>query len=127
MISPKTGVTSKGKWFLFNVTDDFHFIFIKCWKKYLSKNIVLKAINEAKRTRKTIEIEAEDKSWPLIFALPTAPLKFKEQDSMTDNFLIFGPYKRNDESNLLLLRSEKEGKKSKLQPNEKQMKTRCIW
>ena len=70
--------------------------------------------------------------WPKIYALPGAPLKFKDNESMTDNFLIFGPYRRSSNSNLLLmqnidgdlmLRDEYE-KRNNIQRSKR---TRCLW
>lgn len=72
------------------------------------------------------------KQWPRIYALPAAPLKFKEHNLMTNNFLIFGPYIRNSNSNLLLmqnvdgelmLRDEYEKRNSIV----RKTRTRCLW
>lgn len=112
------------KWFLFNISDDFTYIFVKNWGRYLSKKVVLKAIREAKDSKKAVGVSAVNKSWPKIYALPSAPLQFKEKESMTDNFLIFGPYLRHAESNLLLLRSESKNKSTEQSRNER---TRCLW
>lgn len=103
----------------------------------------MEAIQQAKEKNRAVPMVANDcedddpqvaslKRWPRIYALPTAPLKFKEHDSMTENFLIFGPYKRLANSNLLLmqnvdgeliLRDEYE-KKNNI---TRSTRTRCLW
>lgn len=85
----------------------------------------MKSIESAKMSNKTIQVMATDKSWPRIYALPSAPLNFKEQHLMTENFIIFGPYPRDNESNLLLLRNEESQKKKNRQTTP--FKTRCLW
>jgi hypothetical protein len=115
---------SKYKWFLFNISDDFTYIFIKNWGKYLPKFIVMKAIEDARNSNKTVSVIVNNRIWPEIYALPAAPLKFREQETMTENFLIFGPYLRDAESNLLLLRNDDKFTKKKI---PKANKTRCLW
>lgn len=95
----------------------------------------MEAINRAKSQNRAVALVPTMKNiqkWPKIFALPAAPLKFKEHDSMTDNFLIFGPYTRNSNSNLLLmqnvdgklmLRDEYERRNSVTRSK----RTRCLW
>lgn len=122
-INPPSTSQSDRKWFLFNISDDFTYIFVKNWGRYLSKKVVLKAIKEAKTLKKAVSVTAVNRSWPKIYALPSAPLQFKEKESMTDNFLIFGPYARDAESNLLLLRSEIKQKDSE----GRNARTRCLW
>jgi hypothetical protein len=95
----------------------------------------MEAIQKAKICGRAVALSAatkNSKKWPKIFALPAAPLKFKEHDSMTDNFLIFGPYMRHSNSNLLLmqnidgnlmLRDEYE-KRNNI---KRSTRTRCLW
>jgi hypothetical protein len=95
----------------------------------------MEAIARAKAGKKAVTLETAEvhlRKWPKIFALPAAPLKFKEHDSMTDNFLIFGPYMRHSNSNLLLmqnidgrllLRDEYE-KRNRI---KRAARTRCLW
>lgn len=95
------------------------------------------AINKAKAINRAVRILGplnSAKDSPKIFALSKAPLNFKkvEKQSMTDNFLLFGPYLRNSYSNLLLmqnvngqmlLRDEFE-KKNNI---KRASRTRCLW
>lgn len=95
----------------------------------------MEAIERAKKKKRAVALESTSKylrKWPRIFALPSAPLKFKEHDSMTENFLIFGPYMRQSNSNLLLmqnvdgeliLRDEYE-RRNQIQ---RETRTRCLW
>lgn len=126
---------------MFNITNDFSDIYIKNWKRYLSYRVIMEAIQQAKEKNRAVPMVANDcqdtnpqaaKRWPRIFALPTAPLKFKEHDSMTENFLIFGPYLRQSNSNLLLmqnvdgeliLRDEYE----RTNNITRTTRTRCLW
>lgn len=72
--------------------------------------------------------------WPQIYALPTAPLKFKlhELESMSGNFLLFGPYLRNSNSGLLLMQNV-EGKMylrddyERINNINRKQRTRCLW
>lgn len=92
-------------------------------------------INRAKAKNRAVALTTNPqnlKRWPRIFALPGPPLKFKDHESMTENFLIFGPYLRNSNSNLLLmqnvdgdlmLRDEYE-KRNNVQRTKR---TRCLW
>jgi hypothetical protein len=101
----------------------------------LSYKVIMEAIARAKSGNRAVALEAMSKNlrkWPRIFALPAAPLKFKEHDSMTENFLIFGPYMRHSNSNLLLmqnvdgellLRDEYE----KRNGIKRMTRTRCLW
>jgi len=95
----------------------------------------MRAIERAKQSNSTVSLVPTmrgQRRWPKMYALSSAPLKFKEHESMTDNFLIFGPYLRNSNSNLLLmqnvngqlmLRDEYE-KKNNI---ERTTRTRCLW
>lgn len=95
----------------------------------------MEAIHRAKSQNRAIALTPNAKAlkkWPRIYALPSAPLKFKEHDLMTDNYLIFGPYMRNSNSNLLLmqnvdgelmLRDDYE----KINSIERDTRTRCLW
>lgn len=95
----------------------------------------MNVIQRAKAQNRAIaltECSKKFSNWPKIYALPCAPLKFKDHDSMTDNFLIFGPYRRSFNSNLLLmqnidgdlmLRDEYE-KRNNIQRTKR---TRCLW
>lgn len=95
----------------------------------------MQAIQRAKAGNRAVFLTASTKSvkrWPKIYALPSAPLKFKEHNSMTDNFLIFGPYMRHSNSNLLLmqnvdgelmLRDEYERRNN----IKRVTRTRCLW
>lgn len=127
---------SEFKWFLFNIAEDFSDIFVKTSQRYLSHKVIMEAIKRAKLLNKAVPIllnsESHIKKWPRIYALPSAPLKFREQKTMTDNFLIFGPYLRHSNSNLLLmqnnqgqlmLRDEYERKYD----IKNQTRTRCLW
>ena len=101
----------------------------------MSYKVIMEAIKRAKTLNRAVALETTMKNirrWPKIFALPSAPLKFKEQDTMTENFLIFGPYMRHSNSNLLLmqnvdgevlLRDDYE-KKNNIQ---RAKRTRCLW
>ena len=69
---------------------------------------------------------------PKIYALPSAPVNFSTQYEMTNNFLIFGPYPRDAQPDLLLmqnvdgtlmLRDEYE----KLKKINRTLRTRCLW
>jgi hypothetical protein len=71
-------------------------------------------------------------TWPRVYALPSAPLKFKDQHTMTNNFLIFGPYMRQHNSNLLLMQSDGTQKflrddYEKIHNIQRKVRTRCIW
>lgn len=95
----------------------------------------MEAIQRAKRIKRAVPLQssaANTKRWPKIFALPTAPFKFKEQETMTDDYLIFGPYLRQTNSNLLLmqnvdgelmLRDEYERRNA----IKRTPRTRCLW
>lgn len=95
----------------------------------------MKSITRAKAHGRAIALQPSSnlaRKWPKIYALPSAPLKFKEHDTMTANFLIFGPYLRNSNSNLLLmqnidgqlmLRDEYE-KRNQIR---RETRTRCLW
>lgn len=97
----------------------------------------MEAIKRAKIKQQTIRILGplnSAKDTPRIFALPRSPLNFKKGENlkMTENFLIFGPYLRNSNSNLLLmqnvdgkmfLRDDYE-KRSNIQ---RESRTRCLW
>lgn len=121
--------------FLFNITNDFSDIYIKNWSKYLSFSVIMRTIEKAKAQKKTILLTPTAKTakaWPKIYALPSAPLKFRDHEKMTDNFLIFGPYPRAANSNLLLmqnldgvllLRDEYERKNNIIRAT----RTRCLW
>jgi len=123
------------RWFLFNVTNDFSDIYIKTWGRYLSYKVVMEVIGRAKMLKRAVALvpgAKNSKSWPRIFALPGPPVRFKDQDSMTGNFLIFGPYLRQSNSNLLLmqnvdgelmLRDEYEKRSNILRTQ----RTRCLW
>ncbi|CAO1339421.1 unnamed protein product [Diamesa serratosioi] len=126
---------SELKWFLFNITNDFSDIYIKNWSKYLSFSVIMRTIERAKAQKKTILLTPTTKTakeWPKIYALPSAPLKFRDHEKMTDNFLIFGPYPRAANSNLLLmqnldgvllLRDDYERKNN----IKRVTRTRCLW
>lgn len=123
------------KWFLFNVTNDFSDIFIKTWGRYLSYKVIIESITKARLQRKTVSLipkAMEQRKWPKIFALPSAPLKFKEHETMTGDFLIFGPYLRSSVSNLLLMQNV-DGKLMLRDEYEKKnnikrsSRTRCLW
>lgn len=123
------------KWFLFNVTNDFSDIYVKNWSRYLSFSVIMEAIGRAKRQKRAIALVPKSehlKKWPRIYALPAAPLKFKEQDSMTKDFLIFGPYMRSSNSNLLLMQNV-DGELMLRDEYEKRtfvkrtLRTRCLW
>lgn len=69
---------------------------------------------------------------PKIYALPSAPVSFSTEYTMTNNFLIFGPYPRDAQPDLLLmqnvdgtlmLRDEYE----KLKKIKRSVRTRCLW
>lgn len=95
----------------------------------------MRTIEKAKAQKKTILLTPTTKTaneWPKIYALPSAPLKFRDHDKMTDNFLIFGPYPRAANSNLLLmqnldgvllLRDDYERKNN----IKRETRTRCLW
>lgn len=128
---------SNYKWFLFNVANDFSDIYIKQWKNYLSHKVIMTAIYKAKARQQTVRILGpvnSAKDTPRIFALPRAPLKFKkeEENSMTGNFLLFGPYLRESNSNLLLMQNV-AGKMilkdifDQQNNIERASKTRCLW
>lgn len=95
----------------------------------------MRAIKKAKEIQKAVQLisgSCAQTSWPRIYALPSAPLKFKDQQTMTSNFLIFGPYLRNVNSNLLLMQSDNEQKflrddYEKIHNIKRQVRTRCIW
>lgn len=133
--TPANASHSDFKWFLFNITNDFSDIFIKSWSRYLSFKVIMDAVTRAKAQGRAVALTPSNKNvrkWPRIYALPAAPLKFKEQESMTSNFLIFGPYMRNSNSNLLLmqnvdgvliLRDEYEKRNNITRAT----RTRCLW
>lgn len=95
----------------------------------------MRTIQKAKAQKKTILLTPTTKAaneWPKIYALPSAPLKFRDHEKMTDNFLIFGPYPRAANSNLLLmqnldgillLRDDYERKNN----IKRETRTRCLW
>lgn len=95
----------------------------------------MRTIEKAKAQKKTILLTPTTKianEWPKIYALPSAPLKFRDHEKMTDNFLIFGPYPRAANSNLLLmqnldgillLRDDYERKNN----IKRDTRTRCLW
>lgn len=95
----------------------------------------MEAINRAKSQNRAVALTPSAKvlkKWPRIYALPSAPLKFKEHDSMTENYLIFGPYMRNSNSNLvlmqnvdgeLMLRDDYEKRNN----TKRAFRTRCLW
>lgn len=94
----------------------------------------MRTIEKAKSQKKTILLTPTTKTaeWPKIYALPSAPLKFRDHEKMTDNFLIFGPYPRAANSNLLLmqnldgvllLRDDYERKNN----IKRETRTRCLW
>lgn len=101
----------------------------------MSFKVIQEVINRAKTLNRAVALTTTtrySKTWPRIYALPGPPLKFKDSETMTDNFLIFGPYLRNSNSNLLLmqnvdgelmLRDDYERRN-----NIKRLKrTRCLW
>ena len=99
--------------------------------------VIIDAINKARLKQQTIRILGplnSAKGTPRIFALPNAPLKFrKEEDqNMTGNFLLFGPYLRESNSNLLLMQNV-DGKMLLRDDYEqrnniqKSSRTRCLW
>lgn len=123
------------KWFLFNITSDFSDIFIKSWSRYLSFKVIMEAVTRAKKQGRAVGLVPSNETirkWPKIYALPAAPLKFKEHESMTSNFLIFGPYTRNSNSNLLLMQNV-DGELMLRDEYEKRnrirriTRTRCLW
>lgn len=123
------------KWFLFNITNDFSDIYIKSWSRYLSYRVIMEAVQRAKSSNRAVALQASSKyskKWPKIFALSGAPLKFKEKDSMTENFLIFGPYMRQSNSNLLLMQNV-DGELMLRDEYERRnfikrtIRTRCLW
>lgn len=135
LFSPQQTGQSDFKWFLFNITNDFSDIYIKSWCRYLSYRVIMQAIQRAKAGNRAVALTStvkQAKRWPRIFALPQAPLKFKEHDSMTDNFLIFGPYMRHSNSNLLLMQNV-DGELMLRDEYEKRnninrtTRTRCLW
>jgi hypothetical protein len=96
----------------------------------------MQAIKRAKEINRAVGLSSASgkspRQWPKIYALPRAPLKFKDHDSMTDNFVIFGPYMRHNNSNLLLmqnvdgelmLRDEYEARNNIV----RKQGTRCLW
>lgn len=95
----------------------------------------MRTIEKAKAQKKTILLTPTTKTaneWPKIYALPSAPLKFRDHEKMTENFLIFGPYPRAANSNLLLmqnldglllLRDDYERKNN----IKRETRTRCLW
>lgn len=92
----------------------------------------MQAVEKSRATQKTIQLISMPQQKPFIFAVPIAPLKFKDQQNMTKNFVIVGPYLRTSNSNLMLmqnfngkmyLRDEYE----KFHKIERDVKTRCIW
>lgn len=95
----------------------------------------MRTIEKAKSQKKTILLTPTSKTaneWPKIYALPSAPLKFRDHEKMTENFLIFGPYPRAANSNLLLmqnldgvllLRDDYERKNN----IKRETRTRCLW
>jgi len=97
----------------------------------------MKAISQARYNQRTIRILGpinSAKDTPRIFALPNAPLKFKKEEghNMTGNFLLFGPYLRESNSNLLLMQNV-DGKMILRDDYEQQnniqrkSRTRCLW
>lgn len=95
----------------------------------------MEAVQRAKMCNRAVSLQASSrysKKWPKIFALPGAPLKFKEKDSMTENFLIFGPYMRQSNSNLLLMQNV-DGELMLRDEYERRnfikrtIRTRCLW
>ncbi|KAL7025919.1 hypothetical protein ACKWTF_013701 [Chironomus riparius] len=125
------------KWFLFNVSNDFSDIYIKQWKNYLPYRVIMNAISKARFNQRTIRILGplnSAKDTPRIFALPTAPLKFKKEEghNMTGNFLLFGPYLRESNSNLLLMQNV-DGRMilrddyEQLKNIQRNSRTRCLW
>lgn len=125
------------KWFLFNISNDFSDIYIKQWKNYLPYRVIINAISQAKFMQKTIRILGplnNAKDTPRIFALPYAPLKFKKEEgrNMTGHFLLFGPYLRESNSNLLLMQNV-DGLMVLRDDYEQQnnikrsSRTRCLW
>lgn len=101
----------------------------------MSYKVIMQSIDRAKKQNRAVALIPNAKvlkKWPRIYALPSAPLKFKEHDTMTENYLIFGPYIRNSNSNLLLmqnvdgelmLRDEYEKRNS----IKRATRTRCLW
>jgi hypothetical protein len=125
------------KWFLFNISNDFSDIYIKQWKNYLPYRVIMNAISQARYKQRTIRILGplnSAKDTPRIFAIPNAPLKFKKDEgqNMTGNFLLFGPYLRESNSNLLLMQNV-DGKMILRDEYEQQnniqrsSRTRCLW
>ncbi|XP_070493964.1 uncharacterized protein ocm [Chironomus tepperi] len=125
------------KWFLFNISNDFSDIYIKQWKNYLPYRVIMSAISQARSKQRTIRILGplnSAKDTPRIFALPNAPLKFKKEEgqNMTGNFLLFGPYLRDSNSNLLLMQKV-DGRMILRDDYEQQnnikrsSRTRCLW
>ena len=97
----------------------------------------MNAISKARFNQRTIRILGplnSAKDTPRIFALPTAPLKFKKEEgqNMTGNFLLFGPYLRESNSNLLLMQNV-DGRMilrddyEQLNNIQRNSRTRCLW
>lgn len=95
----------------------------------------MKGIVKAKERQKAVQLVgmgSVKNTWPRIYALPKAPLKFKDKDKMTGNFLIFGPYLRTSNSNLLLMQSDGDrvylrDDYEKIHNIKHKVRTRCIW
>lgn len=92
----------------------------------------MEAVEKARVRQKTIQLISAPQKTPNIYAVPGAPLKFKDSQQMTKNFLIVGPYLRSSNSNLMLMQNY-EGKMylrdefEKHHRIERRIKTRCIW
>lgn len=95
----------------------------------------MESIKKAKESQQALQlVPNNDLEWPKIFALPTAPLRFKinQHESMSDNFLLFGPYLRSSNSYLLLMQNV-DGKMytrdyyEKLNGIKRPFRTRCLW
>ncbi|KAG5667244.1 hypothetical protein PVAND_015234 [Polypedilum vanderplanki] len=131
----KTSQPSTYKWFLLNISNDFSDVFIKHWNRYLNYKVIMESVQKAKNKRKAIQLVSNNSfKWPKIYALPSAPLKFKihEHETMSDNFLLFGPYLRSSSSYLLLMQNV-DGKMytrdyyEKLNGIKRSSRTRCLW
>lgn len=92
----------------------------------------MEAVEKARARQKTIQLISAPPKTPNIYAVPGAPLKFKDSQLMTKNFLIVGPYLRSSNSNLMLMQNH--GGKMYLRDEfekhhkiSRKIKTRCIW
>lgn len=93
------------------------------------------AIKKAKKKQRAVALIPQVdnlKKWPKMLALHAAPLNFNEQEEMSGNFLIFGPFVRSATSQVqlmmnfegeLLLRDEFEKEHNVV----RDQRTKCLW